>query len=212
MERIWVHNHGYEESFLYQWDPAKSLWGAPKFINGISHSESLSHVSTAYHMLFPFTCIKSSQLTYLNLKIMSKTILNWTIVKKLSDTFINRTYVLVSSEVISFFTNILIDLTIDSVANNWEFIWEKLQNPQKKFLKAVSIVLNLTYFLFNNCFYKQTFGTPIGSPLFPIIADLVIRDLEEKALERIGTQVLFSDMWYCYGNIFLFLRWYFRYL
>jgi len=40
--------------------------GCLKFINGISHSES-SHVSIIQYMLFPYTCIKSSQLTYLNL-------------------------------------------------------------------------------------------------------------------------------------------------
>jgi len=33
--------------------------------------------------------------------------------------------------------------------------------------------------------YKQVFGTPMGSPLSPIIADLVLRDLETKALKTL---------------------------
>jgi len=37
------------------------------------------------------------------------------------------------------------------------------------------------YFIFNKVIYKQTFGMPMGS-LSPIIADIVLQDLEEKAL------------------------------
>ncbi|XP_018398305.1 PREDICTED: uncharacterized protein LOC108776248 [Cyphomyrmex costatus] len=34
--------------------------------------------------------------------------------------------------------------------------------------------------------YGLTFGTPMGSPLSPIIADLVLRDIEEKALNSLN--------------------------
>ncbi|XP_018361974.1 PREDICTED: uncharacterized protein LOC108760480 [Trachymyrmex cornetzi] len=37
----------------------------------------------------------------------------------------------------------------------------------------------------------RKFGTPMGSPLSPIIADLVMEDLENYALERFGTEVPF---------------------
>jgi len=107
--------------------------------------------------------------------------------KKLSGTFIDHNYVLISLDVISLFTNIY----RLSVANRWEFISENCKIPKEEFLKAVFIVLNSTYFSFNNCFYKQTFGTLMGSPLSPIITDVVMRDLKEKILERIGTQVPF---------------------
>jgi len=63
---------------------------------------------------------------------------------------------------------------------------ENCKIPKKEFLKAVFFVLNSTYFSFNNYFYKQTFGMPMGFPLSPIIADLVMRDFKEKALERNG--------------------------
>jgi len=32
--------------------------------------------------------------------------------------------------------------------------------------------------MFNDKFYRQTFGLPMGSPLSPILADLVMQDLE----------------------------------
>jgi len=92
---------------------------------------------------------------------------------------------------ISLFTNIPIDLAIDSIANRWEVISANCNIPKEEFIKAVSFVLDSTYFVFNNIFYKQTFGTPMGSPLSLIIADLVMRDLEEKALGRLGVRVPF---------------------
>jgi hypothetical protein len=51
--------------------------------------------------------------------------------------------------------------------------------------------MDSTYFRFDNKFYKQKFGTPMGSPLSPIIADLVMQDLEAKALERIEIRLPF---------------------
>jgi len=53
------------------------------------------------------------------------------------------------------------------------------------------MILNSTYFRFNNQIYKQNFGALMGSPLSPIIADLVMRDLEERALEMLGLPLPF---------------------
>jgi len=39
-------------------------------------------------------------------------------------------------------------------------------------------MLDSTYFVFDNQFYKQTFGTPMGSSLSPIVANLIMMDLE----------------------------------
>ena len=41
-------------------------------------------------------------------------------------------------------------------------------------------------FTFDKRIYKQEFGTPMGSPLSPIIADLIMKDLE-----RFGHEVPF---------------------
>jgi len=39
--------------------------------------------------------------------------------------------------------------------------------------------------VFNKVMYKQIFGTPMGSPLSPIIADLIMQDLENSAIEKL---------------------------
>lgn len=50
-------------------------------------------------------------------------------------------------------------------------------------------------FSFNNKINKQTFGTPVGSPLFPVISDLVLQDLKTIALKRLA---LFLPFYYRY--------------
>jgi len=53
-------------------------------------------------------------------------------------------------------------------------------------MRAVQFVLDSTYFTFDNIIYKQNFGAPMGSPLFPIIADVVMQDLENEVLSLIS--------------------------
>ena|SRR5436190_6044979 len=50
---------------------------------------------------------------------------------------------------------------------------------------ALRFVLNSTYFSFNNVCYRQTFGTPMGSLLSPVVADIVLCDLETRALSML---------------------------
>lgn len=57
--------------------------------------------------------------------------------------------------------------------------------PQDEFIRAIELILNSTFFTFDNTIYRQTFGSPMGSPLSPVIADLILCDLEERALEQI---------------------------
>lgn len=113
------------------------------------------------------------------------------LVEKLSGTIIDNNHVLISLDVISLFTNIPFNLAIDSILRRWSFISSDCNIPKEEFVRAVSLVLNSTFFTFDNCIYQQTFGTPMGSPLSPIVADLVLRDLEERALENFGVHISF---------------------
>ena len=56
---------------------------------------------------------------------------------------------------------------------------------------AIRFILDSTFFSFNNNFNKQSFGTPIGSPLSPVIADLVMRRLGTVSLMSLNLDVAF---------------------
>lgn len=52
------------------------------------------------------------------------------------------------------------------------------------FLDLIKFILTSTYFTFDNVIYKQLFGT---MSLSIIIADIVLQDIKNKALHKIGT-------------------------
>jgi len=104
---------------------------------------------------------------------------------------IQDTNILISLDVISLFINIPQDLAIVSVVKRWTSISKNTSIPMDDFISAVKFVLTSTYFTFNNVIYRQIFGTPMDSPLSPVIADVVLQDLEEKALYNININLPF---------------------
>jgi len=84
-----------------------------------------------------------------------------------------------------------IDLAIESISMRWTHISSGCKIPKNEFLTALRLIMDSTYFTFNDKLYRQKFGTPMGSSLSPIIADLVLIDLETRALERFGFDVPF---------------------
>ncbi|XP_018364041.1 PREDICTED: uncharacterized protein LOC108761811 [Trachymyrmex cornetzi] len=103
----------------------------------------------------------------------------------------NHSVSLVSLDVVSLFTNVPLELAMEALSNRWGHIEKSCKIPKEKFLKTVQLILDSTYFTFDKQIYKQTFGTPMGSPLSPIIADMVMQDLESRVLSTIEFPVLF---------------------
>ncbi|XP_062537986.1 uncharacterized protein LOC134206299 [Armigeres subalbatus] len=50
----------------------------------------------------------------------------------------------------------------------------------------VELCLNNSYFMFRDKYYQQTFGTAMGSPLSPILADYVMEDLLDTVITKLN--------------------------
>lgn len=100
--------------------------------------------------------------------------------KKLPDN-----YILVSLDVVSLFSNIPLDLVVKSVSNKWGAIEQHCDIPIEKFLELVTFIFKNTYFSYENRFYKQTLGAPMGGQASSIIATYVMDDLLDNCIPKL---------------------------
>ena len=90
-----------------------------------------------------------------------------------------------SFDVVSLFTSIPVDLAIDIVQRKLGETteWKALTSlTQAQVLDLLSFVLNNSYFSSEGTQYHQVFGCAMGSPVSAVIAELVMEEIEEKAL------------------------------
>jgi len=195
MLKNWLHNNYITKQTYFSLFSSDSglpkAYGLPK-----THKKDypyriiVSSINTALYAL-------SSYLQYLianSLPFDHKQVKNsFELYKTLSGTKICNTHKLISLDVTSLFTNIPRDLAINSIIKRWTLIKEKTLIPKDEFMNAINLILSSTYFTFNTKIYKQTYiyGTPMGSPLSPIIANLVMQDLEEITLGTIKCDIPF---------------------
>ena len=54
--------------------------------------------------------------------------------------------------------------------------------PMEDIIHLLSFCLKTTQFAYNGTYYKQVFGTAMGSPVSAVIANMVMEDVEQRAL------------------------------
>ena len=92
---------------------------------------------------------------------------------------------LVSFDVVSLFTKIPVDLAIKVSTNRLRYddsLWQRTSLPLDDITDLLSFCLNTAQCVFEGTYYKQVFGTAMGSLVSAVIANLVMEDIEQRAL------------------------------
>ncbi|XP_058832904.1 uncharacterized protein LOC131690856 [Topomyia yanbarensis] len=98
-------------------------------------------------------------------------------------------HVLVSFDVVSLFTSIPKELVRKSIFTHWAKIETNTSICLDLFWEITEFCIDCSYFAFQGGYYKQKFGTAIGNPLSPIIADMVLEDLLNEALTVVNIPI-----------------------
>ena len=103
--------------------------------------------------------------------------------QKLNSVIIPEDHILLSLDVTSLFTNIPLQLVLDSIDRRFDSIHNRCKIPFNEIITCTKFLFSNTFFSFNNNFYRQIDGTPMGSPISPLFADIVMDDLETDCLK-----------------------------
>jgi len=116
---------------------------------------------------------------------MSYTKDSWSFVNNINRKIIEPHEIFVSLDVTFLFTNIPKELVMQGIENRWTDIQRNIKLNLTQMISAIDMVLCSTSFAFNGRYYEQIYGSPMGSPLSPILADIVMEDFETLSLQKL---------------------------
>ena len=111
-------------------------------------------------------------------------------VEKIRGERIPSDHELVSFDVVSLFTNVPLDFTINLILDKVyreKAIRTKLEREELK--KLLEICTKEMHFSFNGAIYKQINGVAMGSPLGPVIANIFMAELEKLIIPQLGDKI-----------------------
>ena len=93
---------------------------------------------------------------------------------------------------VSLFTNTPIPQSIEIISNKLKkdkTLKKRTLLAPEDIVELLEFVLTTTYFMFRGQVYQQKFGTAMGSPVSPIVANLFMEDLEQRAMESASAEL-----------------------
>ncbi len=105
--------------------------------------------------------------------------------QEMSAVYIQNGEEFISHDVVSLFTNVPIDKALQVIRERLESdksLQKRTNLTVDNIMELLEFVLTTTYFSFNGTIYQQRFGTAMGSPVSPIVANMYMEFLEQKAI------------------------------
>ena len=126
-------------------------------------------------------------------------------VNKIRSKSIHQDYELVSFDVVSLFTSVPLDYTIELILDKiYKEKRIKTKLKRKDMKKLLEICTKEMHFSFNDVIYRQTDGVAMGSPLGPVLANVFMVELENTLVPQLKESV---GLWYRYvDDTFTFIR------
>ena len=112
-------------------------------------------------------------------------------INKVKNKKIPGNFRIISLDVKSLYTNVGKKRVIDALEKRAHLIHAKSRIPFNEIIEATKILMDNTCFQFNKKFYTQIYGTPMGSPISGLFADIVVEDLENECLQKLSFSPLF---------------------
>ncbi|GAB0095859.1 uncharacterized protein DMENIID0001_112930 [Sergentomyia squamirostris] len=99
-------------------------------------------------------------------------------------------YIMISLDVVALFPNIPRQLALDIAKEQWDIIKEHTPIGMNLFMSILKHCLEHSRFVYNGQNYMQIDGMPMGGPLSPIIADLVMNYALTKITQKLNVNIL----------------------
>ena len=114
-------------------------------------------------------------------------------------------YKMVSFDVVSLFTNVPLEQTIEIILKRIYINKEITTNiPKKEMKELLFLCTKNVYFTFSNQIYIQLDGVAIGSPLGPLLANIFMVELETSVIPNLNDKIKlwkrFVDGTYCFAK------------
>ena len=103
----------------------------------------------------------------------------------LKNTHIEEDEIMISHDVVSLFTNTPIDTALSIIRerlNSDHTLHNRTKLEVDDIMELLRFILTTTYFQFSGKIYRQKFGAAMGSPVSPIVSNLFMEHLEQKAI------------------------------
>ncbi|XP_037028790.1 uncharacterized protein LOC119069023 [Bradysia coprophila] len=106
--------------------------------------------------------------------------------RRISKIRLPKGFEMISLDATSLFTNVSKELTIMAINTKWKNISKFTNLPKDEFINGITLIMDNCCFQYDNIFYKQIYGSPMGSPVSPHLADLVLEILQEKVISKLS--------------------------